>query len=117
MIPNLRCFKRKGHSEIDCEVREGRNVVCYLEVKCRHNMSSKYPTWRVDLAKVIAARKLHAETGKDVFFVVRFLDRIGMIDAVRDEYSECRVWRNEARDASDDDPGAEYPMEMFLWIS
>lgn len=116
-IPTLQCFKRGGLPEIDCVVREGgRAVICFLEIKCRTNKSDKYPTWKVDLAKVKAARKLHAETGKDVFFVVRFWDRTGIIDAVRDEYKECRVWRNDKRDEHDNDPGAEYSTDFFLWI-
>lgn len=60
---------------LDFAMLRNGEIVAFVEIKCRNCMSHTYDTIMMTMDKVLAARRLQAETGLPAYFVVDYMDR------------------------------------------
>lgn len=89
---------------------------CFIEIKCRTNLSNTYPTFFVAVKKVQTAHSLHEATGLETFIVVRWADMIGYERLLNLSFPQPMVTlggRTDRGDEADVEPMYHIPVENF----
>lgn len=78
--PGQKAHKLKMENRLDFAVVDQSNtVVALVEVKCRTNKMRAYPSYMLDIPKVMAARQLSEACNCPAFLFVQWADALGYI--------------------------------------
>ena len=100
-------------SEIDFVISRNGKGWGWAEVKCRWNLSTDYPTYMIDLAKVEALRAAASGTDSHARIIVRWDDYLGVVDAATCTYTTGWGGRTDRNDPLDRDMMAYIPVSCF----
>lgn len=100
----------------DLALMRGGNLSAWVEVKCRKNASSAYPSYFLSVHKVNQLVMLQITSGRPAFLVVRFTDTI-LYHRVHPPYELIdwvkRTAKNDRGDSQDEEPAVAIPMTDF----
>jgi hypothetical protein len=105
--------KTKDLGEIDFVLTRNGKGWGWAEVKCRWNLSTKYPTYMIDLSKITALRAVTSGTESHARIIVRWDDCLGVADAMTCPYTTGWNGRKDRNDPNDHDEVAYIPMSAF----
>ena len=105
--------KLPGFSEIDFVLTRNGKGWGWAEVKCRWNLSTTYPTYMIDLAKIKALRGAAAGTDSHARIIVRWDDYLGVVNALTCPYTTGMGGRTDRNDPLDRDIMAYVPVSAF----
>lgn len=103
----------KMHGRVDFVLTRNGEGWGWAEVKCRWNLSTDYPTYMIDLSKIVALRTVSEFTSSHARIIVRWDDYLGVADAWKVKYTVAEGGRNDRNDPNDTDTVALIPMEYF----
>jgi hypothetical protein len=101
------------HCSVDFVLTRNGKGWGWAEVKCRWNLSTRYPTYMIDLSKVEALRALSRATDSHARIIVRWDDCLGVADAKTVEFMTVTGGRTDRGDKNDIDVVALIPLEHF----
>lgn len=91
-----------------------REVVRFLEVKCRTNLRAKYDTYLLSLLKYTSALHLTRDTGVPVLLAVQWADALGIWQVAQIDRPEVVMGgRSDRADWQDQEPVVMIPVSMF----
>lgn len=99
-----------------CKKIEGASRSAFVEVRCRNNTSTKYPTMMLSNLKWLELKR-YSEPNNPAIFLVSWTDKIGYV-AYHQNLPHHREWggRNQLRDDQDIEPVVHIPIAHFRMI-
>lgn len=102
--------------QLDYCCMRNREVVSWLELKCRSNHFLKYPTYMVSLDKWMKGIQLSEASGVPAFLAVRFTDADAYVRIGRGVGTVGYGGRTDRGDSQDVEPVVLVPMDKFKII-
>jgi hypothetical protein len=105
-------------SEVDFYVTRDDKIIGFCEIKCRNYHRDKLPTVYMSFRKWIALTLTWVNLNVPAYFVVAFMDYIGIIDVKTIMVDGMRVKGRKKRDSGnfDYEPIIDIPIDEFKWI-
>lgn len=95
-------------------VDEEDHVTSWVEVKCRKNPKSKYPTFAIGITKLMAGISFEEKTGKPFVLVVQWSDFLGYVRiSSLKGYMIAYGGRKDRMDPADEEPMVHIPIDNF----
>jgi len=95
-------------------VRDGR-VTSFIEVKCRKNIISAYPTYIISLSKMVAATQ-YKTAGISCILLVQWTDQMGWVQIPDNRWVTKVGGRKDRGDWQDVEPVVHIPIKEFKLI-
>ena len=111
--PGQKAYKLKMENRLDFAVVDRSNtVVALVEVKCRTNKMRAYPSYMLDIPKVMAARQLSEACNCPAFLFVQWADALGYI-SFGSPFQVGFGGRTDRSDSQDVGLMAYFDLDMF----
>ncbi len=103
--------------QLDYAIIRQKEVVAWLEIKCRNVLHGEYPTFMLSLNKWLAGERLARDTGKGFLLVVRYRDSLRYVNAKGISNPEIGFGgRVDRGDWQDQEPCVFIPTRFFTNI-
>lgn len=99
---------------VDYALIKHSRVQAWIEIKCRKNIQSAYPTLIISAAKLMEGATLSHYSGKPFYLVVQWADKTGRIKVSDLKQFRLSVGgRKDRSDLQDIEPVYEIPVDHF----
>jgi hypothetical protein len=110
-----RAEKLPIHNHLDYAIFNGNTLAALVEIRCRNNFMTKYPTFFCNLSKVMSARQLSEACNTPAYLFVQWSDRLAYINFDA-PYTVQYGGRNQMRDWQDKGLLAHFEIGLFKGV-
>ena len=105
-------FKLPIQYKLDFAIVRDGSVTSFIEVKCRKNVISAYPTYIISLSKMVAAAQ-YKDAGITCILLVQWADQMGWVKIPDNRWITKVGGRKDREDWQDIEPVVHIPIKEF----